>query len=112
MTAVPKTLDYCAFDILRKDDDDDNDAADDDDLVFYAPFNIVSLISRRRKNSNERVCAMKCRTVMSWIPPPAGLEPETTWSEVGSANQKKKKKKKEKKKVFPKKKSPDGWVIS
>ena len=34
------------------DDDDD----DDDDLVFYNPFNNFSVISRRRKEVNERLC--------------------------------------------------------
>ena len=37
------------------------------------------------KDDNERLWAMKCHTVMSWITPPAGLEPSTSWSEVGSA---------------------------
>ena len=57
-----------------------------DDFVFNVPFNIILVISRRWKGDNERFCAMKCRTVMSWISPPAGFEPGTSWSEVGSAN--------------------------
>ena len=34
----------------------------------------------------KRFCAMKYRTIMTWIPPPARLEPETQCSEVMSAN--------------------------
>ena len=41
------------------------------------PFNSISVISRRWKGEHERLCAMK---------PPAGFEPATPWSEVGSAN--------------------------
>ena len=54
---------------------------DEDGLVFYVPFNIIYVISRWWKEDNERLCAMKCSTVMSWILPPAGFELWTLWSE-------------------------------
>ena len=50
------------------------------------PFNSISVISRRWKGEHERLCAMKRRLGSGRISPPAGLEPATPWSEVGSAN--------------------------
>ena len=50
------------------------------------PFNNISVISRRWKGEHERLCAMKCRLGSGRISPPAGFEPVTPWSEVGSAN--------------------------
>ena len=61
--------------------DDENNG-----LVFYVFFNIIQLISRRCKGDNERLCAMKRRTVMNWIPPLTGFEPGTAWFEFGSIN--------------------------
>ena len=50
------------------------------------PFNSISVISRRWKGEHERLCAMKRRLGPGRISPPAGFEPATPWSEVGSAN--------------------------
>ena len=50
------------------------------------PFNNISVISRRWKGEHERLCAMKRRLGSGRISPPAGFEPATPWSEVGSAN--------------------------
>ena len=50
------------------------------------PFNRISVISRRWKDEHERLCAMKRRLGSGRISPPAGFEPATPWSEVGSAN--------------------------
>ena len=50
------------------------------------PFNSISVISRRWKDEHERLCAMKRRLGSGRISPPAGFEPATPWSEVGSAN--------------------------
>ena len=50
------------------------------------PFNSISVISRRWKGEHERLCAMKRRLGLGRISPPAGFEPATPWSEVGSAN--------------------------
>ena len=50
------------------------------------PFNSISVISRRWKGEHERLCAMKRRLGSGRISPPAGFEPATPWSEVGSAN--------------------------
>ena len=50
------------------------------------PFNSISVISRRWKSEHERLCAMKRRLGSGRISPPAGFEPATPWSEVGSAN--------------------------
>ena len=50
------------------------------------PFNSISVISRRWKGEHERFCAMKRRLGSGKISPPAGFEPATPWSEVGSAN--------------------------
>ena len=50
------------------------------------PFNSISIISRRWKGEHEMLCAMKRRLGSGRISPPAGLEPATPWSEVGSAN--------------------------
>ena len=50
------------------------------------PFNSISVISRRWKGEHERLCAMKRRLGSGRILPPAGFEPATPWSEVGSAN--------------------------
>ena len=50
------------------------------------PFNSISVISRWWKGEHERLCAMKRRLASGRISPPAGFEPATLWSEVGSAN--------------------------
>ena len=50
------------------------------------PFNSISVISRRWKGDHERLCAMKRRLGSGRISPPAGFEPATPWSKVGSAN--------------------------
>ena len=50
------------------------------------PFNSISVIWRRWKGEHERLCAMKRRLGSGRISPPAGFEPVTPWSEVGSAN--------------------------
>ena len=50
------------------------------------PFNSISVISRQWKGEHERLCAMKRRLGSGRILPPAGFEPATLWSEVGSAN--------------------------
>ena len=57
-----------------------------DELGFYV--NSISVISRRWKGKHERLCAMKRRLGSGKIstPAPAGFEPATPWSEVGSAN--------------------------
>ena len=38
------------------------------------------------KDDNERLCAVKRRTAMGWIPSLAGFEPGILWSEVRSSN--------------------------
>ena len=53
--------------------------------VLY-PFNSISVISRRWEGEHERLCAMKRRLGSGRISPPAGFEPATPWSKVGSAN--------------------------
>ena len=50
------------------------------------PFNSISVILRRWKDEHERLCAMKRCLGSGRISPPAGFEPATLWSEVGSAN--------------------------
>ena len=50
------------------------------------PFNSISVISRRWNGEHARLCAMKRRLGSGRISPPAGFEPATPWSEVGSAN--------------------------
>ena len=50
------------------------------------PFDSISVISRRWKGEHERLCAMKRRLSSGRISLPAGIEPVTPWSEVGSAN--------------------------
>ena len=50
------------------------------------PFNSISVIQRRWKGEHERLCAMKRRLGSGRISPPAGFEPATPWSKVGSAN--------------------------
>ena len=50
------------------------------------PFSSISVISRWWKGEHERLCAMKRRLGSGRISPPAGFEPATPWSEVGSAN--------------------------
>ena len=50
------------------------------------PFNSISVISRRWKGEHERLCATKRRLGSGRISSPAGFEPATPWSEVGSAN--------------------------
>ena len=57
-----------------------------DELGFYVPFNSISVILRRWKGEHERLWVMKRRLGSERISPPAGFEPETPWSEVGSAN--------------------------
>ena len=59
---------------------------DDGWVRVLRPFNSISVISRRWKGEHERLCAMKCRLGSGRISPPAGFEPATPWSEVGSAN--------------------------
>ena len=49
------------------------------------PFNSISVILRRWEDEHERLCAMKRRLGSGRISPPAGFEPATPWSEVGSA---------------------------
>ena len=56
---------------VENDDDDDDD---DNDLVFYIP----STLSKHWNGDDEKLCAMKRRTVMRWIPSPVGLEPGTS----------------------------------
>ena len=50
------------------------------------PFNSISVVSRRWKGEHERLCAMRRRLGSGRISPPAGFEPATPCSEVGSAN--------------------------
>ena len=50
------------------------------------PFNSISVISRWWKGEYERLCAMKHCLGSGRISPPAGFEPVTPWSKVGSAN--------------------------
>ena len=50
------------------------------------PFNSISVISRRLKDEHERLCAMKRHLGSGRISLPAGFEPATPWTEVGSAN--------------------------
>ena len=50
------------------------------------PFNSISVILRRLNDEHERLCAMKRRLGSGRISPPAGFEPATPWTEVGSAN--------------------------
>ena len=57
-----------------------------DELRFSVPFNSISFMSGWWKVEHEKLCAMKRRLGSEIISPPAGLEPETPWSEVGSAN--------------------------
>ena len=57
-----------------------------DALSVLRPFNSISVISRWWKGEHERLCAMKRRLGSGRISPPAGFEPATPWSEVGSAN--------------------------
>ena len=57
-----------------------------DELRFNVRFNSISFISGRRKGEHEKLCAMKRRLGLEIISPAEGLEPETPWSEVGSAN--------------------------
>ena len=56
------------------------------ELRFNVPFNSISFISGQRKGEHEKLCAMKRRLGSEIISPPAGLEPDTPWSEVGSAD--------------------------
>ena len=61
-----------------------------DGLVFYFPINNIQVISKWRKEDNERLCQMKRHSelswIMSWILPLAGFEPVTSCSDVWSAN--------------------------
>ena len=50
------------------------------------PFQHYLSYIETREGDNERLYAIKLRTVMSWIPPLAELEPRTSWSVVGNAN--------------------------
>ena len=59
---------------------------DDGWVRVLRPFNSISVISRRWKGEHERLCAMKRRLGSRRISPPAGFEPATPWTEVGSAN--------------------------
>ena len=58
----------------------------DEWVSVLRPFNSISVISRRWKGEHERLCAMKRRLGSGRISPPAGFEPATPWTEVGSAN--------------------------
>ena len=40
---------------------------DDDDLVFYVSFNVIYVISIQWKG-DERLSAIQCPTVKTWIP--------------------------------------------
>ena len=57
-----------------------------DELPFDVPFNSISFISGQWKGEHEKLCAMKRRLGSEIISPPAGIEPKTPCSEVGSAN--------------------------
>ena len=59
---------------------------DDGWVRVLHPFNSISVISRRWKGEHERLCAMKCHLGSRRITPPAGFEPATLWTEVGSVN--------------------------
>ena len=63
-----------------------NDLQWDGWVRVLRPFNSISVISRRWKGEHERLCAMKRRLGSGRISPPAGFEPATPWTEVGSAN--------------------------
>ena len=56
------------------------------ELGIYVPGNSISVISRRWKGEHETLCAVKRRLGAERISPPAGFEPATPWSEVGSVN--------------------------
>ena len=58
---------------------------DDGWVRVLRPFNSISVISRRWKGEHERLCAMKRCLGLRRISPPAGFEPATPWTEVGSA---------------------------
>ena len=58
----------------------------DGSVRVLRPFNSISVISRRWKGEHERLCAMKRRLGSGRISPPAGFEPASPWTEVGSAN--------------------------
>ena len=47
---------------------------DDGVLVFYAPVNIFSVISKRWMCDHKRLCAMEYCLQVERIPPPAGIE--------------------------------------
>ena len=53
--------------------------------AVFASFQQYISHSGRWKGEHERLCAMKRRLGSERISPPAGFEPETPWSEVGSA---------------------------
>ena len=59
---------------------------DDGWVRVLRPYNSISVISRQWKGEHERLCAMKRRLGSGRISPPAGFEPATPWSEIGSAN--------------------------
>ena len=51
-----------------------------DDLQFYAPCNIISVISGRRRGKNERLCAISPRLGLEIFQLQAGLESGTARS--------------------------------
>ena len=55
-------------------------------LVFYVPFNIIVVISRRWNGDDERLCAGERSIFMRWTPPLAGFEPGTPLSEISRAS--------------------------
>ena len=59
---------------------------DDGWVRVLCPFNSISVISRRWKGEHERLYAMNRRFSSGRNSPPAGFEPATPWTEVGSAN--------------------------
>ena len=50
------------------------------------PFNSISVTLRQWKDEHERLCAVKRCLGSGRILPPAGFEPATPWTKVGSAN--------------------------
>ena len=57
-----------------------------DGLGLYILFNSISFISGQWKCEYERLCAKKGHLELQTILPPAGFDPESPWSEIGSAN--------------------------
>ena len=56
-----------------------------DELGFYVPSTVFQSF-RDDGRVNMKGSAMKCRLGSGRISPPAGFEPATPWTEVGSAN--------------------------